>query len=245
MKDKVVLITGSSQGIGKAIAAKFASLGANVALNDIPQQEENLKQAKQDLAQYGTKVEYFLADVSNLESCQKMAEDIKAAFGKIDVLVNNAGITKDRTLMKMTPEEWEKVIAVNLTGAFNVTKSILPSLIETQGAIVSLSSVVGQAGNFGQTNYSASKAGVIGLTKSLSKEVGRFGVRVNAVAPGFIETPMTAVLPEEMKGVIKKFTAMGRFGQPEEIANAIAFLAGDQASFITGAVLNIDGGLSI
>lgn len=245
MKDKVVLITGSSQGIGKAIAAKFASLGANVALNDIPQQEENLKQAKQDLAQYGTKVEYFLADVSNLESCQKMAEDIKAAFGKIDVLVNNAGITKDRTLMKMTPEEWEKVIAVNLTGAFNVTKSILPSLIETQGAIVSLSSVVGQAGNFGQTNYSASKAGVIGLTKSLSKEVGRFGVRVNAVAPGFIETPMTAVLPEEMKGVIKKFTAMGRFGQPEEIANAIAFLASDQASFITGAVLNIDGGLSI
>ncbi len=245
MKDKVVLITGSSQGIGKAIAAKFASLGANVALNDIPSQEENLKQAKQDLAQYGTKVEYFLADVSNLESCQKMAEDIKAAFGKIDVLVNNAGITKDRTLMKMTPEEWEKVIAVNLTGAFNVTKSILPSLIETQGAIVSLSSVVGQAGNFGQTNYSASKAGVIGLTKSLSKEVGRFGVRVNAVAPGFIETPMTAVLPEEMKGVIKKFTAMGRFGQPEEIANAIAFLASDQASFITGAVLNIDGGLSI
>lgn len=242
MNDKVVLITGASGGIGKAIAKKFAEAGAKVALNDIPSQEESLKKV---LAESGSllNVRYFLADISKLEEVEKMVSDIQKEFGRLDILVNNAGITQDRTLAKMTKEEWQKVIDVDLTGVFNCSKAALSLLIQNQGKIINISSVIGQRGNFGQTNYAAAKAGIIGFTKSLSKEVGRFGVTVNAIAPGFIETRLTENLPEEMKDSIKKLTSLGRFGQPEDVADLVFFLASKEANFITGAVVNIDGGL--
>jgi len=244
-KEKVVLVTGASQGIGKAIALKFASLGAKIALNDIQSQEENLKKVKEEIEKLGTKAHCFFADVSKLEETEKMVQEIQKEFGRLDVLVNNAGICQDRTLAKMTKEEWQKVIDVDLTGVFNCTKSALPLIIQNQGNIVSLSSIIGQRGNFGQTNYAAAKAGVIGFTKALAKEVGRFGVRVNAIAPGFIDTKLTEAIPEQLKVAAKQLTSLGRFGKPEEVANVVAFLASDDASFLTGAILNIDGGLAL
>jgi len=239
-KDKVVLITGASGGIGKAIAKRFAETQTKVALNDIVPAEEALKSFSQEV---GGK--YFLADVSKLEEVEKMVADIQKEFGRLDVLVNNAGITQDRTLAKMTKEEWQRVIDIDLTGVFNCTKAALPLIIANQGKIISVSSLVGQRGNFGQTNYAAAKAGIIGFTKTLAKEVGRFGVTVNAIAPGFIETRLTENLPPEVIETVKKFTPLGRFGKPEEVANLIFFLASEEANFITGAVFNIDGGLPL
>ncbi len=240
MKDKVILITGASGGIGRAIAKKFSTSGAKIALNDIALAEEALKSFSQEIG-----AKYFLADVSKLEEIEKMMGDVQKEFGRLDVLVNNAGITQDRTLAKMTKEEWQKVIDIDLTGVFNCAKAALPLLISNQGKIVNVSSLVGQRGNFGQTNYAAAKAGVIGFTKALAKEVGRLGVTVNAIAPGFIETRLTENLPPEFKETVKKFTPLGRFGKPEEVASLIFFLASEEANFITGTVVNIDGGLPL
>ena len=239
-ENKVVLITGASGGMGRAIAQKFAEVGAKVALNDIAPAEEALKTITQELGG-----RYFLADVSKFEEVEKMVQDIQKEFGRLDILVNNAGITQDRTLAKMTKEEWQRVIDIDLTGVFNCSKAALPLIIANQGKIVNISSLVGQRGNFGQVNYAAAKAGIIGFTKALTKEVGRFGVTVNAVAPGFIETRLTENLPSELKETIKKFTPLGRFGKPEEVASLVVFLASEEADFITGAVINIDGGLPL
>ena len=244
-KDKVVLITGASQGIGKATALKFAEENATLAINDIEAQEEQLKELKNEIEKLGGKANYYLADVANYEEVEKMIQSIKNDLGKLNVLVNNAGICRDKTLAKMTKEDWQKVIDVDLTGVFNCTKTALALIVNNRGKIINVSSLVGIRGNFGQTNYAAAKAGIIGFTKSLAKEIGRFGVTVNAIAPGFIETNLTQKKPEEIKGMVKKFTPLGRFGKPEEVAFLITFLASEKADFITGSVVNIDGGLSL
>jgi len=249
-ENKVVLITGASGGMGRAIAQKFAEVGAKVALNDIAPAEEALKKLVQELNESKALISThafraFVADVSKFEEVEKMIQDIQKEFGRLDILVNNAGITQDRTLAKMTKEEWQKVIDIDLTGVFNCSKAALPLIIANQGKIVNISSLVGQRGNFGQVNYAAAKAGIIGFTKALTKEVGRFGVTVNAIAPGFIETRLTENLPPELKETIKKFTPLGRFGKPEEVASLVVFLASEEANFITGAVINIDGGLPL
>lgn len=245
LKNKIVLITGASQGIGKIIALKLSSMGAQIALNDIAPQEQNLKGVVEEIKNNGGIADYFLADVSKYDQVESMVKKIEEKFGRLDILVNNAGICQDRTLAKMTIEEWQRVIDINLTGVFNVTKASLPLIVLNKGNIVSVSSIVGERGNFGQANYSATKAGIIGFTKSLSKEVGKLGVRVNAIAPGFIETKMAEAIPEEMKVAVKRLTSLGRFGKPEEVASVVSFLISDDASFITGAIINIDGGLSI
>jgi len=242
---KVVLITGASRGIGLAIAKKFAKDKAKLALNDIPRAEEELKKVVEEFKKEGIETKYFLADVSKYEEAEKMMEQIKNGFGRLDVLVNNAGIIADRTLAKMTREEWQKVIDVDLTGVFNCSKLALPLLIPNQGKIISISSIVGERGNFGQANYAAAKAGILGFTKSLAKELGRFGVRVNAICPGLIETKMTETMPDQVKEMAKRLTSLGRFGKPEEVANVIAFLASDESSFVTGAVIEITGGLAL
>ena len=245
MKAKVVLITGSAQGIGRAIALRFARAGAKIALNDIEAQKENLEKVKKEIEELGSEAKYYFADVSKYEEVERMVKEIEKDFGKLDVLVNNAGIIKDRTLAKMTLDEWKAVIDVNLTGTFNCTKAALPLIVANQGCIINISSIVGERGNFGQTNYAASKGGIIGFTKSLSKELGRFGVRVNAVSPGFIETKMAETVPENIKLAVKQLTALGRFGKPEEVANVVFFLATEEASFISGEIIHVDGGLAI
>jgi len=244
-KGKIVLITGASGGIGRVMAEKFSKNKAVLALNDIPPVKEGLESLVSEIEKKGGKAKYFLADVTKFEEVERVMRNIRKEFGKLDILINNAGTIADRTLAKMTQEEWQKVIDVNLTGTFNCSKLALPLLIPNQGKIISISSLVGQRGNFGQTNYAAAKAGIIGFTKSLSKEVGRFGMTVNAIAPGFIETKMIDKVPDQIKEMIKKLTSLGKFGKPEDVANAVLFLASEQANFITGTILNVDGGLAI
>ncbi|MEG1001983.1 3-oxoacyl-[acyl-carrier-protein] reductase [Clostridium sp.] len=243
LKNKCAIVTGASRGIGKAIAKKLASLGANIVLNYRSNEEEALKVQEEILA-YGVEVLLYKCDISDFNAVSEMVKCSKEKFGNIDIMVNNAGITKDTLILRMKEEDFDKVIDVNLKGVFNCLKAITPIMVKQKvGRIVNLSSVVGLVGNAGQVNYAASKAGVIGMTKSLAKEVGSRGITVNAVAPGFIDTDMTEILGEKFKEEAKKNIPLKRLGNPEDVAGAVAYLVGDDASYITGQVLNVDGGM--
>ena len=240
---KVALITGASRGIGKQIALTLAEDGFDIVLNYRKENEELLETIK-DIESKNVKVLKVQADVSSFEDSEKLVEEAIKEFGKVDVLVNNAGITKDMLLMRMKKEDFESVIDVNLVGTFNVTKNVITHMLKAKsGRIINISSVVGVSGNAGQTNYSASKAGIIGFTKSLAKEVGSRNILVNAVAPGFIETSMTEVLKDEVKEEIAKNIPLKRMGTTKDVANVIKFLASEDSSYITGQVINIDGGM--
>ena len=239
---KVALVTGASKGIGKAIALELARSNMDIAVNYLRDEKEAQK-IMDEIKKMGVECIAVKADISKFEECAAMVEEIRKKFGKIDILVNNAGTVADTSLFNMTKEQWDFVIGINLTGVFNVTKSALP-LIGERGRIISISSIVGLNGNAGQTNYAASKAGIIGFTKSLAKELGKRKITVNAIAPGFIETDMTKSIPFIKKKILLAMVPASRAGTPQDIANAVAFLASDKASYITGAVLRVDGGLN-
>ncbi|MBR2705464.1 MAG: 3-oxoacyl-[Clostridia bacterium] len=240
---KVAFITGATRGIGKQIAITLAENGYDICLNYRKENDE-LNNTKKEIENNNVKCLTVQGDVSSFDDCKKMCDEIIAEFGKIDVLVNNAGITKDTLLMRMSKEDFESVIDVNLTGTFNVTKNVVPFMMKARsGKIINISSVVGVAGNAGQTNYAASKAGIIGFTKSLAKEIGSRNIQVNAVAPGFIETQMTEVLSDSVKEEISKNIPLKRMGTTTDVANLVKFLASDDSSYITGQVINVDGGM--
>lgn len=240
--EKVVLITGGAQGIGKETAKKFLEENARIVICDYD--ESAGLAALEELG--NEKVEFYKVDVTNSDQINHMVESTVQKHGRIDVLVNNAGITVDGFLTKMTDEAWEKVISVNLSGVFKCTKAVAPIMLKQgSGVILNASSVVALYGNMGQTNYAATKAGVIGLTKSWAKEFGPKGIRVNAVAPGFIETGMTAVVPEKVLDYMREKTPLKRLGKPDDIASAYLFLASEDANYINGTILSVDGGLVI
>ena len=240
---KVALITGASQGIGKVTALKLASCGYDIAINYIGR-EDDAKEVKKECEAFGVEAEIFEFDVTNVEAVNAGVEAIHKRFGRIDVLVNNAGITKDGLFLRMTPDQWNAVININLTGAYNVTHPVVKIMMKQRiGSIINMSSIVGVMGNAGQANYSASKAGLIGFTKSLAKELGSRNIRVNAVAPGFIETDMTAKFVED-KAVLNKIP-LKRMGKAEEVANLVFFLASPMSDYITGEVIRCDGGMAM
>jgi 3-oxoacyl-[acyl-carrier protein] reductase len=244
LQGKTALVTGGARGIGKAVCILFAKEGADVAACDVLDGE--LEQLEKECAGLPGKVKGFHLDVTNREELQRVTKQIKEHFGKIDTLINNAGITQDAFLLKMTEEQWDKVIAVNLKGTFNVTQAVVPYMKEAGiGSITTTSSIVGQFGNVGQTNYAATKAGVIGMTLSWSKELARFKIRANAVAPGFIRTPMTSGMPDKIIEMMVEKTPLKMMGEPEDIAYAFLYLASDEARYVTGQVLGINGGLTI
>ena len=242
-ENKVALITGATRGIGKEIALELAENGFDIAINYRSEKDVN-DEVKNEIEKNGVRCEFVKADVSDFEQCESMVKDTIEKFGRIDVLVNNAGITRDGLIMRMKKKDFESVIDVNLTGTFNVTRNVIPYMIKQRsGRIISLSSVVGVAGNAGQTNYSASKAGIIGFTKSLAKEVASRNILVNAVAPGFIDTDMTKVLSDSVKEGIHAQIPLRRMGTPREVAKVVKFLSSEDSSYITGQVINIDGGM--
>ncbi|MBY0121080.1 3-oxoacyl-ACP reductase FabG [Bacillus sp. S/N-304-OC-R1] len=242
LKDKVAVITGAANGIGFAAAEKFAREGSLVALADY---DADLGSEKaMELKEKGLQVEFFQVNVADRESIEGMVAAVKDTFGSIDILVNNAGITRDGMLSKLSAEDFQAVLDVNLSGVFHCTQAVLPVMLEQgKGKIINTSSVSGVYGNIGQTNYAASKAGVVGMTKTWAKELGRKGINVNAVAPGFIHTGMTAKVPEKVIGQMKEMIPLGRLGSPEDIANAYLFLASNESDYVNGTVLHVDGGI--
>ena len=242
-ENKVALITGATRGIGKEIALELAENGFDIAVN-CRRKDDSLEELRKEIEKDGVRCEFVEAEVAHLEQGEAMVKDTIEKFGRIDVLVNNAGITRDGLIMRMKKEDFEAVVDVNLTGTFNVTRNVIPYMIKQKsGRIISLSSVVGVAGNAGQTNYSASKAGIIGFTKSLAKEVASRNILVNAVAPGFIDTDMTKVLSDTVKDGIHAQIPLKRMGTPREVAKVVKFLASEDSSYVTGQVINIDGGM--
>ena len=243
LSGKTALITGAARGIGRAIAVKFASEGADVAftVRKISKTEED---ALAEISAFGTKVRMYVTDASDFKSAEETAVKVKEEFGRIDVLVNNAGITMDTLLLRMTEEQWDKVVNTNLKSAFNYIHAVIPVMMrQRSGSIVSLSSVVGESGNAGQANYAASKAGIIALSKSVAKEMGPRGIRSNCLAPGYIVSDMTSALPETVREEWIKTIPMRRGGTVEEVANAALFLASDLSSYISGQVLNVCGAM--
>lgn len=240
---KVALVTGASRGIGRAVAIRLAKSGAKIAVNYAGNQAA-AEEVKQIIEQNGGEAILVQADISNAESVDAMVATVMEAFGRIDILVNNAGITRDTLLMRMKEADWNAVIQTNLTGVFYVTKAISKIMMKQRsGKIVNMSSVVGLMGNAGQANYAAAKAGVIGFTKSMAKELAARNITVNAIAPGFIATDMTAVLSDKVKEDLATKIPMGRLGEADDIASAVLFLVSDSASYITGQTLNVDGGM--
>ena len=243
LKDKIAIVTGGSRGIGKEICLKFASLGANLVINYIGDKTQ-AEDTKAECEKLGAKVALSEGDVSKMADCEKLFQTAVDTFGRVDILVNNAGITRDNLLMRMSEEEFDAVIAVNLKGTFNCMKQAArPMMKQKYGKIINMASVVGVTGNAGQVNYAASKAGVIGMTKSMAKELANSGVTVNAIAPGFIRTAMTDVLSDDVKAEITRVIPMGVMGETEDVANLAAFLASDASRYITGQVINVDGGM--
>ena len=245
LSGKTAIVTGAARGIGKAIALKFASEGANVAFTDLVI-DENAQNTEKELAALGVKVKGYASNAANFEDTAKVIAEIHKDFGSIDILVNNAGITRDGLMMRMTEQQWDMVINVNLKSAFNFIHACTPIMMRQKtGSIINMASVVGVSGNAGQSNYSASKAGMIGLAKSVAKELGSRGVRANAIAPGFIITEMTAVLSEEVKAEWAKQIPLRRGGTPEDVANVATFLASDLSSYVTGQVIHCCGGMNM
>jgi len=243
LSGKIALVTGASRGIGKAIAIELAKQGADVIVNYNRNDKDALEVVGR-IKEIGCRSIAVKADVANFDEVGRMFEIVKKEFGRVDILVNNAGIIMDKTLQNMSLEEWSAVMKINLNGAFNTTRNALP-LMSKGGRIINISSVVALQGNFGQANYAASKAGIIGFTKSLAKELGKHGITVNAIAPGFIESDMSNKIPFLRKKIVEWIIPLKRIGKPEEVAYAAAFLASEDASYITGQVLSISGGLSI
>ncbi|AUN12587.1 beta-ketoacyl-ACP reductase [Clostridium botulinum] len=245
LEGRTAIVTGASRGIGRAIAKKLASMGANLVLNYRSSAKE-IDTLLEEIEEFGIETLVIQGDVSSFEDSKKIADEAKNKFGTIDILINNAGITKDSLILRMTEEDFDKVISVNLKGVYNCSKHIAPIMLKQRsGKIINISSVVGVAGNAGQCNYAAAKAGVIGITKSLAKELGSRGITVNAVAPGYIRTDMTDALPEKLKKSIEDLLPLKRLGTPEDVAEAVGFLASDKAAYITGQVIHVDGGMII
>jgi 3-oxoacyl-[acyl-carrier protein] reductase len=242
---KVAIVTGSGRGIGKAIAMKLAENGATLVINDVGDSAP-AEQTATEIKNLNRQAMAIMADVSSSADVTKMVETAIATYGKVDILVNNAGITRDQLTMKMTDEEWDKVLAIDLKSVFLCTRAVLRLMLKQRsGRIISMSSVVGIIGNAGQANYAAAKAGIIGFTKTIAKEVASRGITVNAVAPGFIDTPMTQVLSEERKQALMNNIPLGYLGTPRDIAETVAFLASEEARYITGQVISVDGGISL
>jgi 3-oxoacyl-[acyl-carrier protein] reductase len=243
LEGKVAIITGASRGIGKGIAESFVRHGATVAFTYLSS-DENARALEQELSAQGGVAKGFRSDASKYDSAHQLVDDVMAAFGKIDIVVNNAGITRDNLLMRMTEEQWDEIMEINLKSAFNLTKAVIkPMLKARSGSIVNMSSVVGVKGNAGQANYAASKAGMIGFTKSVAAELGSRNIRCNAIAPGFIETEMTDALDEKVVQGWRDAIPLKRGGTTEDVANLTVFLASDMSAYITGQVINVDGGM--
>ena len=245
LEGKTALITGAARGIGKALAIKFAQEGANIAFTDLVI-DENGKETEKEIAAYGVKAKGYASNAADFAQTKEVVAEIHKEFGSVDILVNNAGITKDGLMMRMTEQQWDMVIAVNLKSAFNFINATLPIMMRQRaGSIINMASVVGVHGNAGQSNYAASKAGMIALAKSIAQEVGSRGIRANAIAPGFIETAMTEALPEEVRQEWAKKIPLRRGGKVEDIANVAAFLASDMSIYVTGQVIQVDGGMNM
>lgn len=244
LEGKTAIVTGATRGIGKSIALKFAQEGCNVAFTDLFE-DENMKATENELAALGVKAKGYASDASKFDDTDKVVTQIVEDFGQVDILVNNAGITKDTLLMRMTEEQWDAVINVNLKSVFNFTKAVQKTMLKQRaGSIINLSSVVGVSGNAGQANYSASKAGIIGFTKSIARELGSRGIRSNAIAPGFIITEMTAKIPEDARKAWEASIPLKRGGTPEEVAGVATFLASDLSSYVSGQVITVCGAMN-